>query len=366
MRILRYTFAGIFCLLAVFLSGSVIKKDEVSKLGDEAEWIPYDFDLSEYIVLGDLSSIAADFEDPTVCTEGEVDAAIFQILLREASFEEKNGPAERYNKVRIDFSVLLEGKVLEEYSHSDYDLVIGMETENPVETLLGETLMGARVGETRSVEYRYPDAVIKEEITGKTVTLYATVKAVYRQTIPELIDAFVQQMGIGLDSVQALRESVRIDLLEEKELARVQAVWLAILEDVSVLSYPEKELSASMEQYRLYYENLAELYGVEFEDLLKVYCKLDSESFEAQMRAAAEEKVKNDMIFTQLVRLQEISLSEEEYEEGAWRYFEKEEGEFSSFEEFEKSYTKEALWQNLLWDKALLSVAERAVPAKNQ
>jgi trigger factor len=226
--------------------------------------------------------------------------------------------------------------------------------------------MGARVGETRSVEYRYPDAVIKEEITGKTVTLYATVKAVYRQTIPELIDAFVQQMGIGLDSVQALRESVRIDLLEEKELARVQAVWLAILEDVSVLSYPEKELSASMERCRLYYENLAELYGVEFEDLLKVYCKLDSESFEAQMRAAAEEKVKNDMIFTQLVRLQEISLSEEEYEEGAWRYFEKEEGEFSSFEEFEKSYTKEALWQNLLWDKALLSVAERAVPAKNQ
>lgn len=83
------------------------------------------------------------------------------------------------------------------------------------------------------------------------------------------------------------------------------------------------------------------------------------------MRAAAEEKVKNDMIFTQLVRLQGITLSEEEYSEGAWRYFEKEEGDFSSFEEFEAYYTKETLWQNLIWDKALLNVAERAVPPKN-
>ena len=41
-------------------------------------------------------------------------------------------------------------------------------------------------------------------------------------------------------------------------------------------------------------------------------------------------------------------------------FFEKEEKEFSSFEEFEKYYTKERLFQNLIWDKALLTVAQNA------
>lgn len=276
MKILRISLAALFCLLFVLCPASVKKAEhEPLKEGDDAEWIPYDYDLSEYVLLGDLSAVEAEFEDPAVCTEAEVDAAVFQILLRHASFEEKNGPAERYNKVRFDFSLVLDENVLEEYSQSDYDLVIGMETGNPMETLLGETLMGARPGETRSVEYRYPEAVIGEELSGKTVTLYAKVKAVYQQTIPELIDDFVQKMeGSDLQTVMELREEVRGDLLEEKEVARGQAVWLAILEDATILSYPERELADTMELYRLYYENLAEMYEVEFDDFLAVYLKL--------------------------------------------------------------------------------------------
>ncbi len=364
MKILKRILAGAFCVLFVFLSGSASRHQKIKtkpEKEDQKEEIPYDYDLSEYLLLGDIFSIQAAFEDPSVCTDKEVDAAVFQILLRHATFEEKSGAAERYNKVRIDFSIMWNGKTMEDYSKSDYELVIGMETDNPMETLLGETLMGARVGETRSVEYRYPDAVIEEELTGKTVKLFATVKAVYQQTIPELIDTFVQTLeGHELNTVQELRESVRGDILEEKEYARIEAVWLALLKDAKVLSYPEKELSDYMAVYRSYYEEMAAGFEVSFPDFISIYMELSEEEFSLQARAFAEEKVKNDMIFTQLVRLQEIELNDEEYQEGAYRYFEKEEKEFSSFEEFEKYYTKERLFQNLIWDKALLTVAQNA------
>ena len=62
--------------------------------------------------------------------------------------------------------------------------------------------------------------------------------------------------------------------------------------------------------------------------------------------------------------MQNITLTDEEYQAGTRDYFEKEEGDFGSFEEFVEFYTEENLRRNLLWDKALKTAEDNAVRIK--
>lgn len=371
MRYLRSALAFLFLFACIFCGGGEIlppvpekPKEPQSVPEAEKNTEPYDYDLTEYITMGDITAVQAKFDDPSVCAEKEVDAAIFQILLSQAEFEEKavGQRAERYNKVTVDLTVMQNGEVLADYGRTDYDVVIGLETEHGENTALGEALMGSAVGETRTAEYTYPQAVGGDGLSGQTVILSAVVKKVHRQIIPELIDATVGEIsGDTFATVQEFRQAVRQDILAEKQRAKEQAVWLAVKKNAFVRRFPEEELQDYVATYTKYYEDLAAQYEVSLEQLVTVYMKSDMEAFAEDARAFAEEMVTNDMILVQLVRLQNITLSDEEYLAGARAYFALEESEFGSFEEFTEYYTEENLRRELLWDKALKAVVDRAV-----
>ncbi len=364
MKIVRWCLAAFFALLLVFLGGTAmpVTKAPVSPPKTEEERGFYDYDLSEYLELGDITAPRASFEETGVCTEKEVDAQVFQILLALAEFTPRTGPAERYNKVFIDFSLSVDGVLQEDYSKENYPIVIGLNTEDAMDTVMGEALMGSVAGETRQAKYRFPEDAIGQSLSGKEALLSATVRSVESPLIPELIDAKVEELfGPEITTVADFRESVRTDILEEKELARAQAVWLVVFESANVRRYPERELKEYKDLFVAYYEGLAKDYGLTLENLVTVYLEEDMDTFYARAEESAKEKVKNDMIFTQLVRLQDISLTQEEYEAGLLDYFEKEEQDFASMEEFEAYYTKESLERSILWDKALKAVVGRAV-----
>ncbi len=356
-------FATLFSFAACDGKEKVTGTQEAEENGEEQNAAPYSYDLSQYIQMGEIVGVTADFEDPTVCTEEELDAQVFQILLANATFAPKGGAVERYNKVEIDFSVIFEGNVLEKYSQSQYGIVIGLDRGEAIETLLGEELIGSRIGEERRIQYTYPTEVIATELSGKTVTLSAVVKNIYQQTIPVLIDDFVKNLdGYELETVWEFRQSVRADILKEKEERKEQAVWLKLVADAKILGYPEKELQAYTETYCEYYKGMAESFEIPFEDFLEVYMETDKESFEKEAVEVAKEKVKNEMILTQLVRLQNVSLSETEYSEGVKAYYESEKDNFESLDAYVAQYTKENIERNLLWDKALRLVIANAVP----
>ncbi len=370
MRVLKTVLALLIVFTCVLAGGDGVFHPQrlvldLAPSATEEEYKPYDFDLAEYVTMGDITAVQADFDDPSVCTEKEVDAAVFQILLRNANFEEKplNQRAERYNRVTVDLTLSQNGAVLSDYSQTDAQIIIGLSTDDGRNTVLGEALMGSAVGEVRTADYTYPVSVGGGDLSGESVVLSATVKKIERQIIPELIDATVGEIsGSTFATVQDFRASVRQDLLQEKEIAKAQAVWLAIKNAASVRKFPQQELLTNIALYKQKYMDLAQRFELSLEQLVTVYMESDMETFEASARAYAEEKVKNDMIMIQLVRLQNITLSDEEYLAGATEYFAKEENDFSSFEEFVEYYTEENLRQSILWDKALKAVVDRAVP----
>ena len=365
------SFLLVFSLIFAFLSGckSQEKENETAQAvtmgveqGEEVKEERYQYDLSEYIVLGDYTAVQASFEDPDICTVDEWEDAIAQILLSQATFTRKDGPANRFDKVEFDLTVYLDGEKWEEYSQNGVEIVTGKVTGFELDDLLGEELIGAAPGEERTVSYTYPENILlSDATTGKTVSAVAKVNAVYEHLLPELDDKLVQTMGLGeLKTVEEFRESVRQDILEHKKQKKVQAVWEAFVQTVTVLQYPEKELQAYMDDFESYYQNQAKALGLSFSEYLS-QSGVDEEIFQQSSRSYGEEMVKNDMIFTQLSRVLNITLTQKEYQAGVERYFQQEAGSYSSVEEFVSALGESKIRQNLIWDKALLMVAENAI-----
>lgn len=321
----------------------------------------YQYDLAQYVKMGDPASVSAKFSDPTVCTEEEVEKAVFEVLLSNATYTLKAEGAHLYDKVEFDFSLYYQGVLQKEYSREGFQLVLGSAGNPDLEKLLAEKLLDAYEGVEVEVEYTYPDTVQSGTWRGKTVVAKAKVTKVYGHQLPRLDDAFAQSLkGHNFRTAEELRQSVRQDILREKEKAMIAAVWLEFVKTVEVIQYPEKELEQYRNDYREYYKLLASDFGVSLEEYVSDYLKSDMETFEKEVLSYGQELCRNEMVFTQLVRQLGVVLSPEEYEAGLERYYSDASGNFSSKEEFEAYYGKSQLTEELTWDKALLTIAGMA------
>ena len=322
----------------------------------------YQYDLSEYIQMGDPAAIRFEFaDDPDVCTDEELEAAVFQVLLSNATFTEKDTAAERYNKVQFDFFLIYEGKTQEEFNQNNYSLILGNGTNPDLEEKLSEALIGAVVGEERSVEYTYPDSVTSGTWRGKTVRAVAKVKKIYQHSIPECNDEFAKSLsGFQFQTAEEFRLSVKEDILDRKEDEMVSAFWLEFVKTVQVLKYPGIELGLYKQDFIKYHEQMAEYVGMKFDAYLSAYLEIDASQFEKEAQSYAEELCRNEMAFTALSRQFGITISEEEYQRELKKAYQNSGSGFSTVEKFESYYGKSNLMQNLIWDKAMVTVARMA------
>jgi len=357
-------FLAIFLLTCLFLTScgeevSTATEGEGTETEEYKEKYPYD--LTQYVTMGLPEEISASFGDPDVCTDEELEAAVFQVLLSNASFKEKAGAAEQYNKVQFDFSLTYEGTVQEEYTQSGFYLILGNPANPELETLLSEALIGTVVGDERSVNYTYPDSVTSGTWRGKTVVATAKVTRVYQHTLPECDDEFAKSLsGFSFQSAQEFRQSLREDILYRKEEEMVAAFWLEFVKTVTVLKYPSVELELYQNDFRLYHEQMAEKLGMQFDSYLKAYLETDEKGFEKEVKAYGEELCRNEMVFTQLTRKLKITLSEEEYQSCLLREFQESDGSFSSVKAYEAYYGKNNLQQNFIWNKTMVAAARLA------
>ena len=162
------------------------------------ETLRYSYNLSEYMNGAEPLGIEAKFDDPSVCTPEEIDEAIFQIMLSNAGFTEKEGgTVEKYNKVEVSFTVELDGKVQDSYSQENRTIIVGYEGNGDLDFVLGEALLGKAIGETASADYTYPPSALElGSFAGKTVTVKGVVSKIYSHSISEFTEEFVQQMNI--------------------------------------------------------------------------------------------------------------------------------------------------------------------------
>jgi trigger factor len=131
-------------------------------------------------------------------------------------------------EVIIDFTGSIAGKPFEGGAAEDAPVVLGSDNFIPG---FEEGLKGARAGDSREIDVTFPDDYPEARLAGKAAQFVVKVKDVGAPETPPLDDEFAKSLGI--ESVDALRDTVKQRLEQDRAAASRLKVKRALLDALS-------------------------------------------------------------------------------------------------------------------------------------
>lgn len=321
----------------------------------------YNYDLSKYVKVGNYKGLEYASQKASV-TDEEVDAEIQRRLQKAAKTENsKTGKVENGDTINISFVGKIDGKEFEGGSSESTDITVG--TTQMIDGFV-EGLIGKNVGETVTLNLKFPDDYGKTDLQGKAVEFKVTINSKKKISVPKLNASFVKKNS-KYKTVKEYKEGVKKELLNQKQKSIdstvKQELWSRIINKSKAKKYPEKELNEAMSQANKLeesYKAQAQNYGMEWETYLKTVMRTDKKGFEKLKQEYAKNIVFNRMVMYSIARSENISLSNREYKKEILKILEDngydEESFKKAFGKDIETYADEQNWrQKILFDKVL-------------
>ena len=319
----------------------------------------YDYDLSEYVTVGEYQGIEVERVDPEEVTDEDVQSEITSELESKISWDEVDRPAENGDRVNIDYEGKVDGKPFDGGNAEGYDLTLG---DGAFIEGFEEGLVGASKGDTKELNLTFPDPYVNnEELSGKAVVFTVKVNSVSEENVPELNDEYVKSLKEDYKTVEEYKKAVREDLEEQAEESAKQAMmstaWQKVMDNSEVIKYPEEEVAKKQKEMKDYYEQYAESYGMSWDDFISM-TGMTEEQFTEEAKTYAEESVKEEMIMYTIARNENIAVTEGAYEEEAQKYVES--LGYESIEALEEAYDKDTIITSILWNEVFEFLLDNA------
>lgn len=321
----------------------------------------YNYDLSKYVKVGNYKGLEYTSQKASV-TDEEVDVEIQRRLQKAAKTENsKTGKVENGDTINISFVGKIDGKEFEGGSSESTDITVG--TTQMIDGFV-EGLIGKNVGESVTLNLKFPDDYGKTDLQGKAVEFKVTINSKKKISVPKLNKEFVKKNS-KFTTVKEYKEGVKKELLNQKQKSIdstvKQELWSRIINKSKAKKYPEKELNEAMSQANKLeesYKAQAQNYGMEWETYLKTVMRTDKKGFEKLKQEYAKNIVFNRMVMYSIARSENISLSNREYKKEILKILEDngydEESFKKAFGKDIETYADEQNWrQKILFDKVL-------------
>ena len=321
----------------------------------------YNYDLSKYVKVGNYKGLEYASQKASV-TDEEVDVEIQRRLQKAAKTENsKTGKVENGDTINISFVGKIDGKEFEGGSSESTDITVG--TTQMIDGFV-EGLIGKNVGESVTLNLKFPDDYGKTDLQGKAVEFKVTINSKKKISVPKLNASFVKKNS-KYKTVKEYKEGVKKELLNQKQKSIdstvKQELWSRIINKSKAKKYPEKELNEAMSQANKLeesYKAQAQNYGMEWETYLKTVMRTDKKGFEKLKQEYAKNIVFNRMVMYSIARSENISLSNREYKKEILKILEDngydEESFKKAFGKDIETYADEQNWrQKVLFDKVL-------------
>ncbi|RKH05205.1 trigger factor [Corallococcus sp. CA053C] len=170
-------------------------------------------------------------------------------------------------------------------------------------------LEGVKVGESKDIDYVFPQDYQAEEVRGKTATFHITVKELKKAVVPELNDAFAKETGVA-QSMDELRTKVRSDLEKAKknqsQVDERDALIKALLEK-NAFDVPRAMVERAIDSMMEGAFRQMQRQGIDPRQL-----NLDFNRLREEMREKAVLEVKGTLLFEAIAQQQNIQASEED------------------------------------------------------
>ncbi|MBI2065327.1 MAG: trigger factor, partial [Candidatus Yanofskybacteria bacterium] len=266
------------------------------------------------ITLADLSGIKVQGKDIRV-DQAEINDAMDFLRNSRAKFLPKDGPAEKGDRVEIDFEVTSGGLPVEGGVSKNHPLVIG---DNKFIPGFEEQIIGMVGGTEKKFTLTAPEEYFHKAVAGKKMDFVVRVNTIQKIEKPVLDDDFARDLGRFSD-LSDLQENIKKGILEEKkakEKNRLRLEVLSRIADKSNIELPEDMVGEQLDTMIAGFDNELHQKGMELSIYL-AHLNKTQEDLRKDWRVEAEKQVKFHIILRKIAQDNKLQPSPEEIEEEA-------------------------------------------------
>lgn len=310
--------------------------------------VSFEAPIKPEVDLGDYKGLEVEEEILEVTAE-EIDAEIEKKLQQNASLEPKVGALELGDTAIFDFEGFVDGVAFEGGKAENHELEIGSNQFIPG---FEEGMIGLNIGQSRDVNVVFPENYHAENLKGKNAVFKVVLHDIKSKVSPKLDDEWVKSLEGGFETVEAYKQSISKQLLEDKKQDFKNKVLETLLEKIAAASkvdIPEEMIDFEVNQNKKNIENQAKQYGIDYDMYLQL-SGMDKITFEDQLKVEAQKRVLNSLLIEAIAKKENIQVESDDVEK---RFEELSKQYNMPVEEIKKHISEETVKQDLAFSKSL-------------
>ncbi|MDE6890353.1 MAG: trigger factor [Lachnospiraceae bacterium] len=269
--------------------------------------------LKPDVKLGKYKGVEIEKVDVAV-TDEDVDAEINRERERNArNIEVTDRPVKDGDMTVLDFEGFVDGVAFDGGKGENYSLTIGSGAFIPG---FEEQLIGAEIDKETEIHVTFPEDYQAEDLKGKDAVFKCTIRGIKEKELPELDDEFAGEVS-EFDTLEEYKADVRAKLTETKEKEaknlREEAVVEAIIKD-SDMEIPEAMVETQQKQMVDEFMQGITMQGLTPEQYYQ-FTGASRERLIAQVKPQAEKRIKARLVLEAVAKAENITASEEDYED---------------------------------------------------
>lgn len=278
--------------------------------------VAYTFGVTLFpeVTLGEYKGLSAPKTVKAVADE-DVDKELDEVRRRNSRLVAVDDRAAQMgDTATIDFEGFKDGVPFDGGKGEDYALELGSNTFVPG---FEEQIVGMKVGEEKELDITFPDNYT-EELAGKAVVFKVKLNELSYSELPELDDEFAKDVS-EFDTLDEYKQSLRKELEETAEEQAEGEFRTAIMKqacDNMTVEIPQVMVDDKVEEAL---RNYAANFGMTDKDmsldkLLEMF-GFSEEVVNNNLRPNAEMQVKTELLIDEIVKAEDIQVTDEETEE---------------------------------------------------
>ena len=316
--------------------------------------------------LGQYKGITVDYE-PQEVTEEDVQGALTYFA---ESMQQKTDVTDRPLKegdtAIIDFVGTMDGEVFDGGSATGFELVLGSGSFiNGFE----DGLIGKNIGDSVSLDLTFPDPYYNNpDFAGKPVNFLVNINSAYEYVIPELTDELVSANS-EYKSVEEYSNAARAELEKQaKEYSDSKAsndIIKAVIDNATFGGQVDEEIAYEIQDCLDYYDTICQQqFGVSGAVYFGYLWGITEQEYNAMVEEESTMSVKYNAVLDEIAKVENLTVSDEEFENMFQSIFIDQYGFASKeevFSQFGEEQANETIKGYVLHDKAEAIIMDSAV-----
>lgn len=264
------------------------------------------------VTLGDYVGLNVTKKVKTV-DDAQVEAELKRMQDRNGRMLTREGAAENGDTVDIDFEGFVDGVAFEGGKAEHYNLVLGSGSFIPG---FEDQIVGHSAGEEFDVNVKFPEQYQATELAGKDATFKIKLHEVKYKELPALDDDFAMDVS-EYDTLDALKDSIRKGIADNYAKQADQQVENDLIEQVvnnMTAEIPQAMYDARVDELVQDFQYRIAQQGLKLDQYLQ-YMGMNMDQFKAQFAEQAEKQVKMRLAMEAIVAKENITASDEEFNE---------------------------------------------------